>query len=150
MRVYLPSTLPRIRGLVTSGTVGHAPLHGFAVTDELRSTVEGDEEELEYEAFSAAASESIRLLAADSQAPRRRAVLAVEVAESIVRRDSAAGSAGVTVTAEIPLKRVAAAHVDAPEAAPVVTEALPTFDESELAEHDLLWFATQELGYIEE
>ncbi|QVQ54349.1 hypothetical protein J4H86_12095 [Spiractinospora alimapuensis] len=154
MRVYLPSTLPRIRELVASGTVAPAPLKGFAVTDALRSAVEGDEEELEYEAFTAAANASLELLAEDPDAPRRRVVLAVEITDTVVDTDPAgapgASPAGVTVEAQIPRKRVAAAHVDDPAAEEAVAAALGPGDAAGLEDHDLLWFATQELRYIEE
>src|SRR5207244_1227656 len=73
MRVYLPSTLPALADALREGAVGPAPLHGFAVTPALREAyASGDEEELEYVAMLAAARESLRMLRADPQAPRRR------------------------------------------------------------------------------
>lgn len=152
MRVYLPSTLPRIRELVASGTVAPAPLQGFAVTEALRSSLEGDEEELEYEAFTAAANVSLTLLEEDPDAPRRRVVLAVEITDTVVDLDPMGdlGPAGVTVNTQIPWKRVAAAHVDESLVEPAVVDALRTGDADSLEEYDLLWFATQELRYIEE
>ncbi|MDP9398392.1 MAG: hypothetical protein M3P96_11490, partial [Actinomycetota bacterium] len=68
MRVYLPSTLPALRRLleerqVTSTARGTV---AYAVTSALRDEHAGaDLEELEYEALTQAARESVRLLAAD-------------------------------------------------------------------------------------
>ena len=67
VRVYLPATLPllaRLRAdqrlVLPSGSTGHA------VTPELREWyAEGDEEELEYVAFTRAAQAALRLLHAD-------------------------------------------------------------------------------------
>ncbi len=83
MRVYLPSTLPLLAAAVAAGEIGPPPLAACAVTPALREWyVEGDAEELEYVALTAAAAGSLRLLAYDESAPRRRVVVAVDVADS--------------------------------------------------------------------
>lgn len=69
MRVYLPSTLPLLAAAVAAGEIGPPPLAGCAVTPALREWyVEGDAEELEYVALTAAAAASLELLAADERA----------------------------------------------------------------------------------
>ena len=77
MRVYLPTTLTALACLLRAGVIGPAPVRGYAVTPALREWyASGDLEELEYVAMAQAARESLRLLADDPQAPRRRVVLA--------------------------------------------------------------------------
>ncbi|HLK00087.1 MAG TPA: hypothetical protein VKU39_09295, partial [Streptosporangiaceae bacterium] len=78
MRVYLPSTLPGLAALLRTGQIPAGP--AFVVTPVLREAyASGDQEELEYAALLLAARASLRLLAADSDAPPRRVVLAAEV-----------------------------------------------------------------------
>ena len=85
MRVYLPSTLPTLAGLLAQGEAGPSPLPAFAVTPALREAyASGDDEELEYVALCAAARRSLRLLGADPAAPRRRVVLAADVPDTQV------------------------------------------------------------------
>ena len=156
MRVYLPSTLTALRGVVTAGQVGSAPLAARAVTPALRGEHAGaDEEELEYAAMSEAARDSVRLLAADAAAPPRRVVLAADVPEGAV--EPGPGTAGVRVTAVVPLARVGAVHVDDAAAEADVRAAVAAVrtrhdgagDDTSAMEaaegHELLWFATQEV-----
>ena len=157
MRVYLPSTLRELRDLLDTGTLGAAPLPGYAVTGELREWyAEGDTEELEYAAMTLAARASVRLLDADQSAPRRRVVVVAEVdrVEPVPKVDRAA----VRVLEDVPLRLVQAVHVDAAEAEPDVAVAADAVVEADLggedasfrveqAEgHELQWFATQEIG----
>lgn len=160
MRVYLPSTLAKLADVLAAGQVGPAPLTGYAVTPALREWyAEGDTEELEYAAMTAAARASLRLLAADPAAPPRRVVLAAEVPERIVQwRPGEQERALVQVTAPVRMRQIAAGHVDDEAAADDIlaaVKALPAADAGDAdaqftvdgAEgHELLWYATQELG----
>lgn len=165
MRVYLPSTLPLLRAAVPTGEVGPAPLAGCAVTPALREWyVEGDLEELEYAALTAAAAGSLRLLAADDTAPRLRVVLAAEVPDRVVEpvvADPMSGDrAAVRVTAAVPLVKVAAVHVDDTAAATAVdaaVRALPAADAGdddarflldEAEAHELQWYASSEISEL--
>jgi hypothetical protein len=88
MRVYLPTTLAALAHQLRSGKIGPAPVRGFAVTPALREWyATGDLEELEYVAMAHAARESLRLLAGDPQAPRRRVVFATDVPDEFVKHD---------------------------------------------------------------
>src|SRR5215831_12994439 len=79
MRVYLPTTLTALACLLRAGEIGPAPVRGYAVTPALREKyASGDLEELEYVAMAHAARASLRLLADDPRAPRRRVVLAAD------------------------------------------------------------------------
>ena len=157
MRVYLPSTLRELRDLLDTGTLGTAPLPGYAVTAELREWyAEGDSEELEYAAMTLAARASVRLLDADQDAPRRRVVVVAEVGrvEPVPKVDRAA----VRVLEDVPVRLVQAVHVDAPGAEQDVALAADAVVEADLggedaafrveqAEgHELQWYATQEIG----
>jgi hypothetical protein len=130
-----------------------------AVTPELREwTVDDDPEVLEFAALNEAAGASLRLLAADPDAPRRRVVLAVDVDDGQVRFAPEYGRGGVELSAPVTLSIVAAAHVDEPEAVPVISRAVAVLsapgqadEDAELAlgdaeDLDLLWYATQELA----
>ncbi|WP_433328729.1 DUF6912 family protein [Spirillospora sp. CA-294931] len=158
MRVYLPSTLAALAAVHAAREVGPAPLAAYGVTPALREWyADGDLEELEYAALTAAARASLRLLAADGSA--RRVVLAAEVADEAVRwaRD-ATDRALVEVTAPVPWQKIASGHVDAAEAEDDVRAAVAALAAADAGDedarfavdgaegHELLWYATQELG----
>ena len=85
MRVYLPATLSTLASLLRAGEISPAPVRGFAVTPALReSYASGDLEELEYVAMTHAGRASLRLLAADPDAPRRRVVLAADIPDGLI------------------------------------------------------------------
>src|SRR5438045_6547962 len=96
-----------------TGTDGR-PVEAHAVTPTLREWyAEGDDEELEYVAFTRAAQGALRLLRHDPGAPRRRVVLSVDVPAAALRRgDMDLGSSLVDLTAAVPLAAVASIHVD--------------------------------------
>jgi hypothetical protein len=161
VRVYLPATLADLRVLLDSGQLGEPPLPAYAVTAGLREWyAEGDDEELEYAAMSLAARASVRLLdrvlAEDASAPARRVVVVAEVpaAEPVPQVDRAA----VRVTAPVPLRQVAAVHVDDPAAEDDVRAAAESVVAADLGSddavfaleqadgHELQWYATQEIG----
>ncbi|MFD0901445.1 DUF6912 family protein [Actinomadura sediminis] len=167
MRVYLPSTLALLAGVHESREIGPAPLAAHAVTPALREWYAGgDTEELEYAALTAAARASLRLLAADPSAPRRRVVLAAEMPDQVIeqRRGDAAldddDPSLVRLSAPVPWKKIASGHVDDADAeADVATAvaALPAADAGDddagftvdgAEGHELLWYATQELQHL--
>jgi hypothetical protein len=162
MRVYLPATLPSVADILAQGEVGPAPLRAFAVTPTLReSYASGDDEELEYVATLAAATQSLRLLAADPAAPRRRVVLAADVPDAQVSWEPYADDpAAVELSVVIPLKSVASGHVDDPAATTDVTAAAEAIEAADAGDddaqftvgsaedHELAWYATQELQYL--
>ena len=160
MRVYLPATLPLLARLSKDGEIPLAD--GFAVTESLRAWyAEGDEEELEYAALTAAARDSLRQLAAEPDAPRRRVVIASDIPDArvAVAAVGAAEEPGVIkITGPVRLVDIASVHVDEADAREPVTAAarsLAAADEGDAAallavdaleDHDLLWYAAQELG----
>ena len=171
MRVFLPSTLRAVARALQAGQVGPtgaAPLAGFAVTPALREAyASGDTEELEYAALTEAARASLRLLAAhlaaDPAAPPRRVVLAADIPAEHVKPDPRDGEpARVTIEQDVTLKDLAAAHVDAPDAAADVRSATQALSAADVGDedaqftvdgaegHELGWYATQELSYLTE
>lgn len=176
MRVYLPSTLSALAELLRAGAARPAPVAGFAVTPALREAyASGDEEELEYGAMTAAARASLRLLAAEADAPPpdapppgaappgaappRRVVLAAEIDAADVRWEAnPAEAAAVLIGAEVPVRLIAAGHVDAAQAEQDIAEAIKALPAADAGDddagftvdgaeaHELLWYATQELG----
>lgn len=166
MRVYVPLTLPGLAEAYKTGELGAGPFVAYAVTPGLREWyVSDDTEELEYAALGRAASASLRLLAAEPEAPRRRVVIAVDVADRAVSADPGRGidpaaPGEVRVAGAVPLGKAASVHVDAADAEADVAaaaEALPAADGGDdgaqfavdgAEDHELLWFATQEIASL--
>jgi len=103
------------------------------------------------------------MLADDPAAPPRRVVLAAEIPEDQVKLDARRQEpARVLIGAEVPLTRLASAHVDDAEAGADVraaADALPAADAGDedarfavdgAEGHELGWYATQELSYLAE
>ncbi|MDP9799555.1 hypothetical protein J2S43_008067 [Catenuloplanes nepalensis] len=162
VRVYVPATLPLLAGLREKGELGAPgdPVH--AVTPHLREWyAEGDEEELEYVAFTRAAQSALVLLHRDPQAARRRVVISADLpATALTRGDDQLGSSIMTLGRPLPLGAVAAVHVDSMDAVADVTaavDAVPaaidgdedaqfTVDGAE--DHELEWYDATELDRI--
>ncbi len=157
-RVYLPGTLALLRELASVGTLP-APRTGCAVGPALREAyASGNDEELEYVAFTDAARASLRLLDADPLAPRRRVVIAAEVGAGAVVSLAHMDPSAVRVETPVALGDVVAVHVDAADAEADVRAAAAAMLEAELGSddaqfvvdsaegHELGWYAPQELG----
>jgi hypothetical protein len=166
VRVYLPATTSVLRTLVDDGQLA-GPHTGFAVTPTLReffavSDAEADAEELEYAALLTAARASLRLLDIDPMAPRRRVVLAADVADGAVEPmdDPHVERGAVRVTTEVRMQDVASAHIDGEDAEDDVRAAVNVVLEADLGSddaqfvvdqaegHELAWYATQEIGSL--
>ncbi|MFI7276856.1 DUF6912 family protein [Streptomyces sp. NPDC049879] len=170
MRVYLPLTTSGLARLRDTGETAPAPLAAYAVTPALRDWYAAgdsrDDEELEYAALGLAAEASLRLLAAEPGAARRRVVVAAEVADGLVE-DASGGVAGeegepggVRLTAPVPLRLLAAVHVDEADAETDVTAAAGVVAAADrgdgdaravvdaLADRDLLWYGVQEIDHL--
>ncbi|MEW9527174.1 hypothetical protein [Microbispora sp. NPDC049125] len=163
MRVYLPCTLPALARVVAAGELGPAPLTGYAVTPALVEWyVSGDTEELEYVALTEAARASLRMLAADRadgvEVAARRVVVAAEVPDEIVKAGAELEErARVRVFEPIPVALLAAVHLDDFAAVPDVEAALAALPAADAGDddarfvvdgaedHELMWYATQEI-----
>lgn len=160
IRVYVPASVPMLGSLRKQGVLAARSAH--AVTPALREWyAEGDEDELEYVAFTRAAQNALRLLRDDPAAPPRRVVVSADVPAGAVRwADLELGSSEVRLAAPVPLEAVAAIHVDGADAvedvaaaAAVVEEALAgdpdaqfTVDGAE--DHELEWYDVSELDLL--
>ena len=161
MRVYLPTTFPALATAVADGSFGPAPVLAYAVTPALREWyASGDSEELEYAATIDAARESLRRLAADPAAPPRRVVVAADVPDNAVRPAPEIHPAAVHLAVDVPVSDVASVHVDTAEAETDIraaVAAVPAADGGDAdaafvvdgaEDHDLHWYATQEIATL--
>ncbi|MET0899843.1 MAG: hypothetical protein ABWY45_18185 [Mycobacterium sp.] len=167
MRVYIPATLPMLQRLIADGSLFPVSGTAFAVTPTLREAyAEGDDDELAEVALREAALGSLRLLAFDdddaeappSGAPVRRAVLVADV-ESVKPRPDL-DDAVVRVAEPVTLEDLVAVYVDIAAAEPAVRAAMGVIDAADLGDedaellvgdaqdHDLAWYATQELPFL--
>jgi hypothetical protein len=163
VRVYIPTTLAMLSVLVKTGELAAVNGTAFALTPALReSYATGDAEELEYAAMLDAARASVRLLGieleTDPEAVPRRAVVAADVDDAALRPDLDA--AVVRLPGPVPMAKVAAVHVDDPEAEDAVRAAAEVVDAADLGDgdaefalgeaedHELAWYAPQELPFL--
>ena len=169
MRVYVPTTLTALAQAQAEGALGEAPLRAYAVTPALREWYLSDDiEELEYAALMRAAQSSLRLLAEDAKAARRRVVVALDVPDREValqvdaEHEHAAALGAVFLARPLLLAKAAAVHADADEpevredvsAAVDAVAAADTGDEDArftvdgAEDHELLWFGIQEISHL--
>ena len=164
MRVYIPATLAMLQQLVADGSLWPVNGTAFAVTPALREAyAEGDDDELAEVALREAALASLRLLATDfpHELPPRRAVLVADINDPddvTLRRDL--DDAVVRLGAPVVIDDVVAAFVDNAAAEPDVLAAIAVIDAADLGDedaeltvgdaqdHDLAWYATQELPFL--
>jgi hypothetical protein len=133
----------------------------FAVTPTLREAyAHGDDDELAEVALREAALASLRLLAGEgtSGMPPRRTVVVAEVGDLAQRPDL--DDAVVRLSGPIAFADVIAAYVDNADAEPAVVAAIDAVDEADLGDedaefvvgdaqdHDLAWYAPQELPFL--
>lgn len=159
LRVYIPATLDTLAQLKDGAL---AAVEAHAVTAQLREWyIGGDEDELEYAAFTRAAQAALRLLNGDPGAPRRRVVISADVpAKSVLTTDGSLGSSELALTGPTPLAAVAAIHVDVPGAEPDVAAAADAVlaaedgdDDAQFAvdsaeDHELAWYDVSELDQL--
>jgi hypothetical protein len=143
-----------------------------AVTPQLREWyTEGDEEELEYAAFTRAAQAALKLLRVDPSAPRRRVVVSadlpigqIEAPDTQINpaRPSASEDeiSAMRLTAPIPLSAIASIHVDSGDAEADVSAAVDAVlaaaagdDDAQFAvdsaeDHELAWYDVSELDEL--
>ncbi|MEU0495677.1 hypothetical protein [Mycobacterium sp. NPDC006124] len=163
VRVYIPATLAMLQRLVADQSMHALSGTAFAVTPTLReSYAEGDDDELAEVALREAALASLRLLAAEETGtdglPLRRAVLVADVEGATIRPDL--DDAVVRLAGPIGVGDVVAVYVDNAAAEPAVKSAMAVVDladfgdeDAELTvgdaqDHDLAWYATQELPFL--
>ncbi|MGV0791618.1 hypothetical protein ABQE89_07415 [Mycolicibacterium sp. XJ1819] len=151
-----------LQRLVADGSLHARSGTAFAVTPTLReSYAAGDDDELAEVALREAALASLRLLSHDDGAaglPPRRAVLVADVAEAEARPDL--DDAVVRLSGPVGLDDVVAVYVDNADAEDAVSAAVEAIDAADLGDddadfvvgdaqdHDLAWYATQELPFL--
>lgn len=162
MRVYVPVTVAMLAQLERDGELAAVGGTAFALTPALREAYAvGDDEELSYAAMAEAARASLRLLAGelddDSVLPRR-AVLSADVDGPRLRPDLDA--AVVRLSRPVQRSEVASVHLDLAEAEDSVRAAVGAVDDADLGDHDaefllgevadheLAWYAAQELPFL--
>jgi hypothetical protein len=167
MQIYIPVTLAMLRQFVTDGSLRPVSGTAFAVTPKLREAyAEGDDDDLREVALREAALASLRLLAGAAEAsgqsgdelPPRRAVLVADVGDVTLRPDL--DDAVVRIVAPVTSDDVVAAFVDNAAAEARVKAAVAVVDAADLGDedaeltvgdaqdHDLAWYAVQELPFL--
>ncbi|WP_436492066.1 DUF6912 family protein [Actinokineospora sp. HUAS TT18] len=163
MRVYIPATVAMLRETNEAGELVAVGNTAFALTPALReSYATGGDEELEYVAMLDAARASLRLLNAeldrDPDTVMRRAVVSADVDGAVLRSDL--DYAVVKLAGPVPLKVVAAIHLDTEDAQDAVRAAAAVVDAADLGDpdaeftigsvedHELAWYAVQELPFV--
>ena len=163
IRVYIPATVPMLRGLVADREMFPIGGTAFAVTPALREAyASGDDDELAEVAMVEAARASLRLLAAErddfvgggdsggdaesgdiddaagaasaGSPVYRRAVIAADVAGTKLRPDH--DDAVVKLAGPITYNQIASVHVDLAEAEPQVAKAVDVVDAADLGDTD--------------
>jgi hypothetical protein len=160
VRVYVPATLAMLRRLVADRSLCAVNRTAFAVTPTLREAyAEGDEDELADVALRDAALASLRLLDDDASGLPLRRVVVVANAEDVTARPDL-DDAVVRLAGPIALDDVIAAYVDNADAEPAVRAAIEAVDAADLGDedaellvgdaqdHDLAWYAAQELPFL--
>ena len=155
IRVYIPTTLSGLAQIVGDGGVGPGPIYVHAVTDAMREEyADGTEEDWEYVAMTAAARGALALLTEDE--PPRRVVVVMDI-DTVVPLGGGDPTA-VAIQEVVSADRIVAVHVDSPDAEDDVREARDAWeaaargDETAQStvdrglEHELGWFAAQEVG----
>lgn len=151
-----------LQTLVADGSMHARSGTAFAVTPTLReSYAHGDDDELGEVALREAALGSLRLLAAEGaegELPPRRAVLVADVDGVTPRPDL--DDAVVRLAGPVGLADVIAAYLDNAAAEPAVRLAMEAVDLADLGDedaeftvgdaqdHDLAWYASQELPFL--
>ena len=162
VRVYVPATVPMLARMRACGQLGDGPTVAHAVTPALREWyAEGDEEELEYVAFTRAAQAALQLLRHDAKAPRRRVVVSADVAAAtLIREDVELGSSAVRLPQAVSLREIASIHLDGESAAEDVGAAADVVEEARAGDpdaqftvdsaedHELEWYAVSELDEL--
>lgn len=138
MRAYLAVSFADLPNLVGTSDLGDRT--AYAVTDQLRDALVGEDDELlEEEARARAAERAIDVARATGQT--RRAVLTIEVPAAVVAEprelDREPDIAEIRLTAAVSWRAVVAVHVDEPK---------PTepWDEAEM-----MWFLPGEIPYLD-
>ena len=158
VRAYVPTTLRLLAAARDRGRFGPAPLAAHAVTAALRALdADAGDEDLEWAASTSASLDSLRLLVHESateEAHLRRVVAAVDVP---TLEPGAGGDPSAVVLREVPLRRLAALLVDAPDTAPTVRAARDALASGAGEDHpavercldlDLGWYAASELDLL--
>ncbi|GAB2472442.1 DUF6912 family protein [Xylanimonas ulmi] len=167
MRLYVPATLDDLDSADVTDVGATWTVPGrlaHAVTAGLQTSFpDEDEEGLEWQAFLAAAHDSLLRVAESPDGVRLRVVVTVEVPDDVVQVPRARTNAlsQVCVTDDVPGVEVVALHVDEPDAFLDIADVLdaaadeaPGADAAlddaiqRVTDRDLLWYAPAELRAI--
>ena len=174
MRIYVPATLDELEGAVVAaaGARWDVPARrAHAVTPALaRELPDEDDESREYEAFLAAADDSLALVASRRTVVPLRVVVSLDVPDAEVSASDGADEPSAVDVAALTGVAVVAVHVDEPEAADDLRAVLAAADEENDAERtgdlgatseaaldaalqrvtdrDLLWYDPTEISQI--
>lgn len=159
VRAYVALSPALLRAARERGSL-EPPMLAHAVTPELLADLgDVDVEDAEYVALTAAALDSVSLLQPEDRP--RRVVAAVEVKEWGLATEAEAAPSAVSLPHAVPWRRVAAVHVDDPDAEKAVAAARtaltadPDAADSDTGraldqclDHEPGWFGVQEVDAV--
>jgi hypothetical protein len=146
-RVYVAAAVSSLTGLVEAGSLPTRGT-GHAVTQAVRAgNPDGDDDEWEFEAYSDAASASLDLLD-PTDGELRRVVISVDLDPGDVQPLDGDVSTAVGLPAQVPLRSVAAVHIDDAEAGDVVARVLAGAPARLLDDIALAWFDAAEISVL--
>ena len=162
MRVYVPATVEILQKLVADQEFDPMSRTALAVTPTLReSYAAGDDDELAEVAMGEAARASLRLIAGtEGDVTFRRAVVAADVDDADVKLRPDLDDSVVRLAGPVTMAQVASVHVDLEQAESDIERAAGIVDAADLGDadaeftlgdaedHELAWYAAQELPFL--
>ncbi|MDR2702975.1 MAG: hypothetical protein LBB58_01345 [Cellulomonadaceae bacterium] len=157
MRVYVPVTSAELLAAraADNGAVWDLPAgFGHEVTPQLRAIFpDADDEELEWEAFNAAADDSLAMVLASPKVAPVRAIISVDIPDNSITPIAEATVVSRVNIPAVPGAKIAAVHVDEPELAELIKSGrsggkLSAAAHNDIADAHLLWYDGSELSTV--
>jgi len=132
MQVFLGITMPQLADAFAQGEFGPPPLPAYGALPMHQAAGGDTREPIVWTAIASAARASLRRLAADPEAPRRRVVVEARVSDTSVTENPVAGASSSVILVEaLSVDDVVCVHTDEPDAADLVRNAVRSLREAD-------------------